>query len=495
MFKLISMISLFTNVNSQNSDIIPTMVGGSFDDQGCLVGGGYSWCEDSQNCIRHWETPCQDNYSSCKDCLDRQRSGENIACPMKCNQNVDDINSEVPIPMYPMIPSEYPIPMPPTEYPIPMPPTEYPMPPMMPPTPVPIEFHSVCPEVMCMMYCEIGHLKDENGCNICSCIDPMIVDPIDPIPDPIPETPILMGTQNEVCSDLQNAVIDKCNSDCHHCDLSDSQIILGSCVSNDGILATDILCNGRQSACPIPYSDCSSELVCPKVTEITQCSDGGLTGYTTYQLSLIVKSSNIMNIYALYGGEYPNLTAMDIPPAYQGQSIFNNNIGGIAPEIIAINSDSAYDSWLTIGLTDGDPLNKLATIGIDFNSWTENQGIHTTNGAVFVMDPEDVVITGSEYIIAQLTLPTGTSTNVVVNVQGKTFSQDQDDDYWKQEQIQFQIEPPQPVNPNIIPLNCVSWHDGCNTCQVRNGQLGGCTMMMCFRMDNPHCLSFDMSGH
>jgi hypothetical protein len=484
MFKLVSIFALFTNINSLNGDIIsPPMLGGSLDNNGCLISAGYSWCEGSQNCIRHWETPCSDNYSDCNDCLMRQRSGENIACPVKCNRKIDDINSEVTT-----------LPVPITEYPIPppMPPAL----PSMPPTPVPIEFHSVCPEVMCMIYCENGSIQDENGCDTCSCNDPMIV--IDPLPVPY----ILGGIQRETCSELQNAVINKCNSNCHHCDLSDTQMIIGDCVSENGVLGADTLCNGHQSACPIPYSDCSSEFVCPKVTEITECSEGGISGYTTYQLSLLIQSPSIKNIYALYGGESPHLVPMNIPPAYQGQSIFNNNIGGIVSEIIAINSDAAYDSWLTVGLTDGDPQNKLATIGIDFNSWTETEGIQTTNGAVFVMDPEDVVLTGREYIIAQLTLPTGTSTEVTVNVQGKTFLDGQDTNHWKQEAISFQIDPPEPVNPNIIPQNCVTWFDGCNTCQVRNGQIGGCTMMMCFRMENPHCEAFDipndmsgMNGH
>jgi hypothetical protein len=460
------------------------MLGGSRDDNGCLISAGYSWCEDSQDCIRHWETPCKDNYSDCKDCLGRQRSGENIACPVKCNLNVDNINSEVTT--HPMDP------LPITEYP--MPPMSYPTPPPMPPTPVPIEFHSVCPEVLCMIYCENGSQRDENGCDTCSCNEPVV---------DVDGPPLLTGIQREVCSLLQEAVISKCNSDCHHCDLSDTQTILGECVSEGGVMGTYTLCNGHQSACPIPYSDCSSEFVCPKVTEITQCSEGGVSGYTTYQLSLLIQNPIVKNIYALYGGEYPQATAMNIPPAYQGESIFNDNIGGTVQEIIAINSDSAYDSWLTVGLTDGDPQNKLATIGIDFNSWTEYEGIQTTNGAVFVMDPEDVVVSGNEYVIAQLTLPTGTSTTVTVNVQGKTFLEGQDSNHWNQEQIQFQIEPPEPVEPDIIPLNCVSWHDGCNTCQVRNGQIGGCTMMMCFTNDHPHCLSFnmpsdipsDMNGH
>ena len=41
-----------------------------------------------------------------------------------------------------------------------------------------------------------------------------------------------------------------------------------------------------------------------------------------------------------------------------------------------------------------------------------------------------------------------------------------------------------------IPWNCVSWFDGCNTCYVNNGALGGCTMMMCFTNVEPYCMSY-----
>jgi len=38
-----------------------------------------------------------------------------------------------------------------------------------------------------------------------------------------------------------------------------------------------------------------------------------------------------------------------------------------------------------------------------------------------------------------------------------------------------------------IPADCTSYNDGCNTCSVRNGQIGACTMMMCFRQGTPFC--------
>ena len=54
------------------------------DENGCLIAKGFSWCEDTQSCIRIWETPCADNFINCEDCLYRQRL-ESIACPSECN--------------------------------------------------------------------------------------------------------------------------------------------------------------------------------------------------------------------------------------------------------------------------------------------------------------------------------------------------------------------------------------------------------------------------
>ena len=46
-----------------------------------------------------------------------------------------------------------------------------------------------------------------------------------------------------------------------------------------------------------------------------------------------------------------------------------------------------------------------------------------------------------------------------------------------------------PNTPNI-PYNCATWFDGCNQCQVTNGQLQICTMMMCFTQSEPECLNY-----
>jgi hypothetical protein len=414
MLKIISLLSLFTYTLSQPAK---PLVGGSQDDDGCLIGAGYDWCEASQSCIRQWITPCEDNYDGCDDCHKKQRKGINIACPVECDNDLGQIIN--PFTGSPLV-----------DTPI--------QPPIQPPLPQP-RTRPVCPEVMCEMYCMSGFQQDQNGCNICTCNDPMtppeinglLNHPIDPVP----------------------------------------------------------------GECPIPDSDCNNNYVCPRVTEVTHCSRDGISGYTTYRLSLIVINPAAQNIYAIYGDDQPIEQPMSIPPAYQGSSIFNSNLGGIAPELIAINNDAAYDSWLTIGLTDGDLRNKLSVVGLDFNSWTETVGIYTTNGAVFVLDPQKNIIPGLEYVVAQLTIPNDVVTNVVLNAQGSlrcnTCKHTQT---WQEKQITFHLERPQVTDPNIIPHNCISWYDGCNTCSVNNGVLGGCTRMMCFREDNPYCLSF-AAGH
>lgn len=473
MFKTILHALMLTNVYSQMNT--EPLLGGSRDDNNCLISAGYSWCESSNSCIRSWETPCKDHFTSCDDCLNQQRKGRNIACPSNC-----DVESPISIPL----PSDH------------------------------------CPEVMCMMYCENGFIQDSNGCNTCQCSNAIhVIDPIHipepmspttphrapmptppPVPilvhDPIPDTLVINPFLN-TCSEVQMAVYHECNSDCHNCDFSDARTVLSDCMNN-GLRASDDLCQGEISSCSIPYHDCDNEFVCPKVTEVTSCGENGLDGYSTYRLSLIVKNSNVKNIYAIYGDDETSPKPMIIPPAYQSIINFNSNIGGVLPAIINIDPDAQYDSWLTIGITDGNSDNEVMTVGIDFSSWTETSGIHTTNGAVFTIDPEINIVDGDEYIVAQITIPNGRSVELKLNAQGKTNcgnNCNKDNRAWKQEGIIFNIEPPQHENHNTIPQSCATWYDGCNTCQVRNGQLGACTRMMCFRNDRAYCTRFQTSGH
>lgn len=304
-------------------------------------------------------------------------------------------------------------------------------------------YHTACPEVMCSMYCENGFQQGENGCNICSCNEQLIA--TDPMPPIAPSLPPPMPTQNN---------------------------------------------------CEIPYEECNNLYACPKITEITQCSEGGLEGYTTYRLSIILKPNmNIKNVYALYGSEdSQGNTHMILPASKQIENAFGSNLGGVSDSIINVNPDSAFDSWITIGITDGNIHNDINSIGIDYESWDELHDMDIDNGAVFLMDP-DTLMVSNEIIIGQFTIRNGSDKRGKINIQGKFLTNygNVADNSWKQEDIEFVLNQPNTLS-NGIPINCETWYDGCNTCRVSNGILGACTRMMCFREDTPYCMSFN-SGH
>jgi|GEM_PF-1340706 hypothetical protein len=44
------------------------------------------------------------------------------------------------------------------------------------------------------------------------------------------------------------------------------------------------------------------------------------------------------------------------------------------------------------------------------------------------------------------------------------------------------------VNDTNVSVNCVKWHDGCNTCNVVDGEITSCTMMYCESYSEPKCL-------
>ena len=467
-----SVLLLASRAAEITGDIMPgrpvELPGGDRDNNNCLISAGYSWCDSSQDCVRQWETPCSDNYVDCLDCLNRQKNGENIACPtycdattLNCNDDGDCLGSQFCRPttvdsngpkqcisfameggscggytlpsnqmrcppslecvnrLGPMIADSPGNCMRPcksngvrdsygnciqNEYPIPLDPLD------------PLDPLEPCPDVMCMMYCENEFQKDVNGCDMC------------------------------LCNDIHNP------------------------------------------ECPIPYETCNNK-VCPKVIEITHCSEGGVASFTTYQLSLVINDNNIHNIYAIFGSLVDGHLLI-LPGAYQTISYFGSNIGGISDNIKVTNPNSEFDSWLTIGITDGDPRNKIGTIGIDYDSWTLEHGLSVDDGAVFLMDPNEITIINNELIIARLTIPSSLNSEVIINVQGKLA----DGSSWKEYDIHFDLTSPQIQDSNSLLANCEVWFDGCNTCQVNVGVLGQCSRLMCFRHDNPYCMR-QISGH
>ena len=89
------------------------------------------------------------------------------------------------------------------------------------------------------------------------------------------------------------------------------------------------------------------------------------------------------------------------------------------PQLWAVNPQSQFDSFLTIGL-DGPAMEDgaIGATGIDFSSWSETSPVRTESGAVYTVDPQDGATT-MPCILAVLTVPQGTAFSGQVNAQGR----------------------------------------------------------------------------
>ena len=175
---------------------------------------------------------------------------------------------------------------------------------------------------------------------------------------------------------------------------------------------------------PPPHSDGGSaldnshgrirgkEVAAPIVTQVAQDS---VDGYTTYRLSLVLDGDAAGgNIYTIFGEQGSPLS---VPAAYQVASPFGVDIGGTFPAFWAAQAESQYDSWLTIGMTEGNANNALANIGIPFDDWSATQAIETEDGAVFYMNPDSGP--SGTVVVAQLTVPDGSDFTVTMGAQGR----------------------------------------------------------------------------
>ena len=114
------------------------------------------------------------------------------------------------------------------------------------------------------------------------------------------------------------------------------------------------------------------------------------------------------NVYAMAGTVDQ---VMAFPPAFQVGAPFGADIGGVSPAFFAVVADAEFDSWLTIGTTDGTAGAAIAASpGLGLGAWSETTGITENNGAIFYMSPNDGPA-GTNIVLAQITsaTPTGTA--------------------------------------------------------------------------------------
>ena len=116
------------------------------------------------------------------------------------------------------------------------------------------------------------------------------------------------------------------------------------------------------------------------------------------------------------------------------------NIGGINPLLINYYPGSEFDSWLTIGVTDGNSLGRVNTIGIDFSNWTINNRLNINDGAIFLNDPLSQ-ISHKKYIIGHLTLKNNVNHIMKLNVNGhvNVNMEPENDNTFRENNIIFDI--------------------------------------------------------
>eukprot|EP01045_Picozoa_sp_COSAG04_P014871 COSAG04_NODE_1138_length_8106_cov_4.244036_4_plen_691_part_00 len=191
-----------------------------------------------------------------------------------------------------------------------------------------------------------------------------------------------------------------------------------------------------------------TECAVPSVETMASSKDG----YATYRLSLVL-GPEAANCYSIFGdGE----DMMMIPGGFQVLAPFGADLGGTNPAFWAFNANAEFDSWLTIGPTDGGSSDALGTIGIPMADWTEAAGMEVSDGAVFWMSPDDGP--GGTVTVAQLTIAAGTEWTAVLSAQGRSAGGGED---WDAFNVFFTngvmenapwIAPPDYVTPVVTAL-------------------------------------------
>lgn len=168
----------------------------------------------------------------------------------------------------------------------------------------------------------------------------------------------------------------------------------------------------------------------------TVATDGFTEGHTTFRLSVTLPDS-AENVYSIFGLDDD---PMMIPAAFQVAAPFGADVGGANTAFFAFMPAAEYDSWITVGITEGDASGAMATIGIDFASWDLTSGLRITDGAVFFMEPTSGP-SGPDVVVAQLTVPTqadGSSRIFSCGCQGRTTDGGSGSD-WQEHGITFEL--------------------------------------------------------
>ena len=137
--------------------------------------------------------------------------------------------------------------------------------------------------------------------------------------------------------------------------------------------------------------------------EVTVDNGWDGSGYTTYKVSIVPNADlHAKSCYSIFGEKGHEML---VPAARQVPAPFGQDVGGVNPAFWALpgHEDCKYDSWLTVGVQDGNPNNEISSIGIDFASWSVVNTLSVDDGAVFWMNPDNAF--DGRAVVAQLTIP------------------------------------------------------------------------------------------
>ncbi len=172
-------------------------------------------------------------------------------------------------------------------------------------------------------------------------------------------------------------------------------------------------------------------------------STTGISGMTTYRLMFSLVPG-MENVYAMAGEDSHPLS---FPPAFQVAAPFGVDIGGVNPAFIDFNRQAEFDSWLTIGVTDGsNPGAISASPGFDFSGWSSSGALGPfPNAAIFWMDPDAGPGGRDPICMGQVTVSTSSSPRATALLQGRSTAGQMD---WQAalswEADAAPVEPPAP---------------------------------------------------
>ena len=158
---------------------------------------------------------------------------------------------------------------------------------------------------------------------------------------------------------------------------------------------------------------------------IERCS-GQVPGQVTYRLYIKSTSNHLNNVYTVYGDQLYPLTlpaAVQVPLGVPSYGRFDAALEAAYLATGASKENLSLGSWLTVaaGESGRRAESTITSIGVDWDTWTESDGLTVDDGAVFHMNPDDgpKFDNGGVALLAQITISDATTTIVSMSVQGQ----------------------------------------------------------------------------